>query len=255
MTDQEGGACTSIDEVIDRLDEILRWAVAENSRIGYFSALYRGITDRIRQDIAEGRFEDGPRMELFDVTFANRYLEALEKYRSGEDPSRSWLFAFESAGGTRPVILQHLLLGINAHINLDLGIAAAEISKGSDLDALKGDFYAINETLAERVEEVQDQLARVSPLIFLLKHVDPNADRAIINFSITRARDQAWTVAELLTCLPPPRWESRIDVLDRSTVSLGRLIREPPGQILNGGLAMIQLSESHDVSHVIDVLT
>jgi hypothetical protein len=244
----------TIDEVIERLNEILQWAAAEGSRIGYFAALYRGVTERVREGIASGLFQDGARMERFDVVFANRYLDALRMFRAGDKPTRSWLFAFESAEGARPIVLQHLLLGINAHINLDLGVAAAEVSRGSELGALQRDFDSINDILASRVSVVRAQIARVSPLTSLLERVDPTADRAVINFSIGRARDQAWTVAELLACLHPSAWPNRIDVLDRATISLARLIRNPPGWVLNTGLGFIRLAERHSIKHVIEVL-
>ena len=57
--------------------------------------------------------------------------------------------SFVRGGATlAPVILQHLLLGINAHINLDLGIAAVETSPGNQLAPLKNDFDMINKLLA-----------------------------------------------------------------------------------------------------------
>jgi hypothetical protein len=244
----------TIDEVIERLDEIIQTSITERSRNGYFAALYKGVTVEIRRGIAEGLFEDGLRMERFDVAFANRYLDALSAHRAGQETTRSWLFAFESAGGSKSVILQHLLLGINAHINLDLGIAAAEISKGGDLAALRNDFQKVNDILASRVRTVQDQIARVSPLTSLLERVDPNANRAAINFSIERARDQAWTVAELLSFLPESVWQNRVDVVDQATLSLARLVRDPPGWVLGTGLGIIRLSEIHNIPHVIRVL-
>ena len=254
MSEQPHQRPTTIDEVIDRLDELIGWAAAEKSRLGYFAALYRGVTVKVREGVATGAFEDGPRMERFDVIFANRYLDAVRVYREGNNPSRSWLFAFESAKGVRPVVLQHLLLGINAHINLDLGVAAAEVSKDGELKDLRRDFRTINEILSERVIEVQAQINRISPLIPLLRRIDPTADRAAINFSIERAREQAWTVAELLSYVPASSWTSRVDVLDRTTTSLARLVRNPPGWILNAGLGLIKIFESHRVAHVIEVL-
>jgi hypothetical protein len=254
MSKPESWQSNTIDEVIERLDEILQWAAAEGSRIGYFAALYKGVTVDVREAIASGRFQDGARMGRFDVVFANRYLDALGAYRAGGQPTRSWFFAFESTKGTRPVVLQHLLLGINAHINLDLGVAAAEVSQDGELATLQRDFRTINDILASRVSVIRAQIARVSPLTSLLERVDPNADRAVINFSIERARDQAWTVAELLTCLDPSAWPSRIDVLDRTTTSLARLIRDPPGWVLKGGLGLIRLAERHNIRKVTQVL-
>ena len=254
MSDAQDRPASTIDEVIDRLDEVIGWAAAEKSRLGYFAALYRGVTVKVKEGIRSGAFEDGPRMERFDVIFANRYLEAVRTYRAGNSPSRSWLFAFESAKEVRPVVLQHLLLGINAHINLDLGIAAAEVSGGSELKTLQADFFTINEILSARVGVVRAQINRVSPLIPLLSRIDPAADRAAINFSIRRAREQAWTVAELLSYVPFSSWPSRIEVLDRTTTSLGRLVRNPPGWVLNTGLGLIKLFESHNIPYVIEVL-
>jgi hypothetical protein len=254
MSDAPSRSANTIDEVIDRLDEVIGWATAEKNRLGYFAALYRGVTVKVQEGIANGSFEEGDRMERFDVIFANRYLDAVRTYRAGNSPSRSWLFAFESAKEVRPVVLQHLLLGINAHINLDLGIAAAEVSRGGDLNALRSDFFTINEILSARVSAVRAQINRVSPLIPLLSRIDPAADRAAINFSIRRAREQAWTVAELLSYVPFSSWPSRIDVLDRTTTSLGRLVRNPPGWVLNAGLGLIKLFESHNIPHIIQVL-
>jgi Family of unknown function (DUF5995) len=254
MNKRELSQPSSIDEVIEHLDEIIRWSIDEGSRVGYFAALYRGVTEKVRDGIAGGRFEDPDRMERFDIAFAARYLDAVSTFRAGGKPTRSWRFALESAGGAKSIVLQHLLLGINAHINLDLGVAAAAVSKGSDLGALQRDFDAINDILAARVAAVRAQIDRVSPLIFLLGRVDPTADRAVVNFSIERARRQAWTVAELLACLDPAEWPERIDVLDRSTTSLARLIRDPPGWVLNTGLRTIRLAELRSVRRVIDLL-
>src|SRR5262245_42369321 len=68
---------TSIGEVIDRLSAIIQWSVVNDSRLGYFPALYRKVTAGVRDGIQQGAFDDGRRMERLDVIFANRYLEAL----------------------------------------------------------------------------------------------------------------------------------------------------------------------------------
>ena len=67
-------------------------------------------------------------MERLDAIFAARYLEAVQQLWSGSVPSRSWRVAFDAATQPGPIVLQHLLLGMNAHINLDLSIAAARTS-------------------------------------------------------------------------------------------------------------------------------
>ena len=74
----------TIDEVIEHLDDVIALARSEKSRLGYFAVLYRNVTIKVKEGILAGSFEDGARMERLDVAFANRYLDALKRYRQGE---------------------------------------------------------------------------------------------------------------------------------------------------------------------------
>jgi hypothetical protein len=244
----------SLEEVIEDIADVVRDAKGSGSRVGFFAAMYSGVTVQVRAGVESGLFEDGPRMERMATTFAARYLNALHQFRRGNRTSRCWDFAFRSAEMWRPLILQHLLLGINAHINLDLGIAAAQTSPGDELRDLRNDFVEINRVLSRQVEGIRETIGDLSPWIGLLDQVDPNAGRAIVNFSIQRAREQAWTVAELLAGLPEEGWPGHIDVLDRNALSLARLVRDPPGFILKSGLRLIRVREMNDVRQTIERL-
>src|SRR5829696_9607757 len=123
----------TIDEIIEHLDDLIAHARRAKNRLGYFAALYRNVTIKVKEGILAGSFEDAARMERLDVAFANRYLDALERYRRGEEPGKCWRTTFRAAESWHPIVLQHLLLGINAHINLDLGVAAAQTSLGAQL--------------------------------------------------------------------------------------------------------------------------
>jgi hypothetical protein len=245
---------TTIDGVIAAFDALIAGDIQQRSRLGYFAALYHGVTISVKEAIAAGRFDDGPRMERLDVTFANRYLTALGQFRRGEAPSRCWSVAFDAAMRWRPLILQQLLLGMNAHINFDLGIAAATTCPGDELPGLRHDFDEINTILASLVNQVIDEINEVSPKIKLLDRIDPSADDAIINFSMTRARDCAWDFASALAPLAPAAWGPVLDLHDRATTDLGRLIFHPLGILFNLGLLLIRLRESSDVPRVIAVL-
>ncbi|HKG23510.1 MAG TPA: DUF5995 family protein [Blastocatellia bacterium] len=244
----------TIDGVIERLDEIIAWAIGEESRLGYFAALYRKVTLKVKEGIQIGRFEDGPRIERLDVIFANRYLDAFSSFLQGERASGCWMVAFGAASAFRPIILQHLLLGINAHINFDLGIAAAQTSPGSQIASLKRDFDEINKILAGLVMEVENEINQVSPWINLLDHIDPSLDRAIINFSLDKARAAAWDNALELASISPREWGPLLGLLDFKAASLGKLVRNPPGLIFKLGLFVIRMRESNDVAEVIETL-
>ena len=245
---------TSIDEVIARLGDVIDRSRRERSRLGFFAALYRKVTIKVKEGIAAGRFDDGRRMERLDVTFANRYLEALAQFRAGGNPTPCWLVSFGAAATWPPIILQHLLLGMNAHINFDLGIAAATTCPRDELGELKHDFNEINVILAGLVGQVQSGIYRLSPWIKVLGEIDPRANRVIVNFSMEKAREAAWRVAERLAPVPPDQWAAPLAKLDLEVTVLGRLVRRPIGKLLNLKLMVIRSRETGDVDKVIDVL-
>jgi hypothetical protein len=84
----------TIDNVIQQLDDIIDWCRSHKSRLGYFAALYRKVTLKVKNGITDGYFGDGQRMERLDVIFAGRYLEAFEQYRSNQPTTRSWRLTF-----------------------------------------------------------------------------------------------------------------------------------------------------------------
>lgn len=244
----------TIDEVLEQLDEVIDLARREKSRLGYFAALYRNVTIKVNEGILAGSFEDGARMERLDVAFANRYLDALERYNRGEEPSKCWRTTFRAAQNWHPVVLQHLLLGINAHINLDLGIAAAQTSPGAHLAGLRRDFDSINNILWAMVDDVQDRLTLVSPLMSWLDSAGGRGDEVIMNFNIKRAREAAWCVAERLASLSPGAMQKEIDVLDGWVDVLAAVIEDPPGITIHLAKSIVRLTEIRDVGQVIDVL-
>jgi hypothetical protein len=173
----------TIDDVIAQLTKIVDWARSTPSKLGYFAALYRKVTTQVRQGIADGRFQDGPRMEKLDVIFATRYLDAFAAFRDGHPVTHSWRVAFESSGRWSLLILQHLLVGMNAHINLDLGIAAAQVAPGVELAALEHDFGEINSILFSLVSGVEREIGAVSPWIEWLETIGGKTDDVIVEFS------------------------------------------------------------------------
>ena len=244
---------TSIDEVVARIDDIIDQSREDNSRIGYFAALYRKVTVRVRDGIAAGEFEDGERMERLDVIFANRYLAALEQYQNDIQPTNSWVIAFQSAKKWNLLILQHLLMGINAHINLDLGIAAVETKSGASLQELENDFMTINKILSDLLDVVQDKIDALSPGFNLIDKIGGRTDEAIMNFSIQRARDEAWKFANELAALNPEEQQKKIAEKDKQIEALAKIVRNP-GWFIKTILFLIRMFETSRVSKVINVL-
>ncbi len=242
----------SVDDVLLQLDDVIQFCWDRSSRLGYFPALYRKVTRRVKDGIAKGEFQNGPRMEELDICFAGRYLDAWAQHRAGELPTRAWLAAFRAAENPDLLVIQHLLLGMNAHINLDLGIAAARTSPGPALSNLQPDFNKINEVLAELTNGVKEELEQIWPPLRGLDQLVGRLDDAVVNFSMSRARGQAWNVARRLAVLPVHGQLPVMAEVDTWASVFAEGVIRPP--LADAALRLIRHEEHGDVRSTIDLL-
>ncbi|RKG99804.1 hypothetical protein D7X32_25490 [Corallococcus carmarthensis] len=245
---------TTIDGVIAQANDIIDQSLRTPNRIGYFTALYERVTVNVRRAIIAGNvFQDNERMGKLDVVFASRFLAAWNAYSSGGPLTKSWKLAFDSLPDDSPLILQQLLLGMNAHINLDLGIAAATVAPGHELASLKEDFNRINTLLSRLVSVIEVELGEVSPRLKRLEAISPDGEDKIFNFAMDAAREGAWLLAELLAPLPQEQWAPMIAAHDQVVADLGKLILQP-GALVEGLLAWIREAESKDIAYNVQVI-
>ena len=240
----------TIDEVIQFLDEIIEKSKIDQSNIGLFATLYREVTVRVKLGIQDGSFQNGERMEKLDVIFANRYLKAYYQYQAKEKPSECWGFAFEQAEKYWPIVLQHLLLGINAHINLDLGIASAEVSTVEDIEDLKADFDKINFILSNLVGGVEKCLIKIWPTLTWILKVTGKIDTFFIDFSMETARNGAWKFANEFVAVPENEREACTHLRDQRITEIGRLVSNP-GYFVSAVFKIIRLFERGSIAQKI----
>ena len=245
---------SAIDAVAERLGAIVDEARSAGSRLGFFPAVYQQMTLAVRQGIEDGAFDDGTRMSEFDALFAARYFDALALWEGGGETTRSWKVAFRTAECPDRLVLQCLLVAINAHINLDLAVVAAELNPGGDIGFFEADFNRINDILGQLLDRVEDTIARYSPLLAVLDRVGGRHEEDVLNFSFVRARAEAWRQAVVLAHLAENHRRQAIGLLDRKVEFLGRIV-EDPGGILGRSLEVIGFAESDDVGGIIDALS
>lgn len=241
---------TTIDGVIDALGAIVDDARLRGDRRGLFAALYRRTTIVVRDGIEAGRFDDGARMEELDVRFAQRYLDAVAAHDGGNRPTRPWAYAFARAAEPEPALLQHLLLGVNAHISLDLAISAFETSPGTQLLDLERDFFEINRLLAEMVDEVQAELNAASPWLSALDRWGGPIDERLAASFLARARRAAWRKAVAFSASASSERPRLVAGWERQVENVSRRICPPPGHrwhpaVLLGG------TEPDDVTRIL----
>lgn len=242
-----------IDGVLTILDGLIAENKAASDPLGYFPALYRQVTLEVKQGIAQGFFANGPRMARFDALFANRYFAAYAAFRSGGQPTKSWQVAFDGTRSGQLIILQDLLVGINAHINLDLGVAAGETFQGAALEDFHGDFDKINQILAGLLPKVEMVVGQFSPLLGILAKIGGKDVIEVLDFSMNAARDDAWLHANLISVMPPAGRPLAIKALDDKVAFLGRVITKPSGLVARA-VSLIRETESRDVPAIIDAL-
>lgn len=217
----------SIDDVIDVLEEIILESETNNNPIGYFAVLYQKVTKKIKEGIENAFFDDGPRMEHLDVVFAKRYIEAYFAYQQNQKLTTSWQNAFKLASSYHPIVIQHLLAGIHVHISLDLGIAAAEISRGKNIDDLEVDFFRVNDILFLLIEEVQNDLANILPFLKFVFSNTAKVDHFLVDYILSEAREDAWNFAKLIVNKKEKELDALIAVRDKTIARRAKRITKP----------------------------
>ncbi|HJP62435.1 MAG TPA: DUF5995 family protein [Mucilaginibacter sp.] len=243
----------TLDDVIAALEGIIAESIDGKSRLGYFAALYLKVTNAVKEGIASGQFSDGKQLAELDVVFANRYLDAYHQWKNKQPTSNSWMVAFQQTESSQVLVLQHLLLGMNAHINFDLGIAAVEVCGDRPMTVLKADFNAINLIIASLTNQVLNELGQVSPLLSLLGLHASNSNFALIQFSIDNARDGAWCFAEDLSLKKGANRDQFIAQRDETIKKLALSLVQTKG-FVRFTIWLIHLFETGNIRKVIGIL-
>lgn len=244
---------TTIDEVLEQLDEIINQSVSRGDYLCLFAFVYRETTAQIKNAILAGRFENPKRMERLDIIFAGFYIDAYYNFYNNNDLSDSWQYAFRLAKNKLAAI-QHILIGMNTHINLDLSVAAAHVSQGIEIISLKNDFMTINQILSELIDRMQDALSKISFPMKIIDFIGLRNDERIIDFSIKIARDFAWLNAMELALLEKSNQNSRINEIDLKVVEISKRITNPPGSVLRMALKIISFFETKNSAKILEKL-
>lgn len=243
----------TIEEVLTKLHEIIAWSIANKSPVGYFACTYKSMTIAVLEGIKKKKFEDGNRMVILDLAFAERYFTAFENYHNNERCTNAWFTAFEAAKNNDLLIMQHIILGINAHINLDLGVSAAAIMPYRKVNLLQNDFNKINEVIASINQKVQDSLSEICYPVELADQISQGKDNLILDFAISKARQTSWASAYILSNSISFIRPSLINMIDNAATLIARnIIISPkmPPQLLT----KIKSLESSDVVKNIHIL-
>lgn len=223
---------TSAEDVINVLSAFENICLKTGDLRGVFATAYLHITRNISGAIENNEFINTKWSEEYLIRFANLYREAIINYETGQNLkiAKSWQISFDLAKENSGLIIQHLMLGINAHINHDLAIALYDVSIDPERQNKHKDHYHVNSILERATgtmkKEVMDKYA---PILSRLDRATGNISDNIANFSIPKARDHAWSFAIALTLAKTDQEQNVIrKALDEQAAVLARLILVSP---------------------------
>jgi hypothetical protein len=226
------------------IDELRSIALAAEDASGHFPALYARITREVETAAAGGRFADASRMEAFARAFAGWYPRVRH---DGAGAPGCWQAAFDVAGDERLMIVQHLLLGINAHVNHDLPQAVVALApRGGDLGELRSDFDAVNDILADSLPMVLRSLGAVSRWVNTAAVLGGGR---LFDFSLNVARRQAWEASVRMHALDDNDRAAYAVELDRLVRVLAYMVVNP-GPVSSLGVAVGRRCEERDPREV-----
>jgi hypothetical protein len=234
--------------IADTAKDLRAVALAASDASGYFPALYSRVTARIAASIEAGTFADGPGIDRFATRFASHYVAAADDHLAGP---RCWQACWDVADDRRLLIVQHLLLGINAHVNYDLSRAVVEVAdERGDLQSIRHDFDAVNDVLAETYVDVVKDLDRMSRWVNSVARLGGGRT---FNFSLRLARARAWQAASAMYPLSAGGRRAYSAELDRVVSVLAFLITRP-SPVVRPLLAVARRLEEHDSTKVVTAM-
>jgi hypothetical protein len=220
------------DDVVRALQGLERHFLSGRDLRGVFATAYLEITRAIHAGIRGGGFQDAAWTTRYLVAFANLYRVALRAYeegRTGEVP-KAWRLSFDAARAGKGLVIQHLVLGINAHINHDLALGLLQVGIDPERPRRYADHTQVNRVLEAATAGMKLRIgALYAPILNRLDRMAGRLDDEVTAFSIPKAREHAWTFAVALTAARDAE-ERRLlrRALDDQAAVLARLVLASP---------------------------
>lgn len=192
--------------VLRRMDQYLAgWQQAGDQRHVFLSC-YRLMTANMLRAIEADRFHDRHWVHTLLHRFADYYFEALTCYDCGDAVPRVWQHVHQLTRSGKLHRLQHLMIGVNAHINYDLVLTLCDMLEpewaGLSVEKQKiryEDHCTVNTIIAATIDQVQDEI--LEPGDQLMAWIDVafgRLDEYLISRLITHWRQDVWEDAQRL---------------------------------------------------------
>ena len=200
------------DPIILRMQERIDAWERNNDRRAIFLTCYKMMTENMFAAVDAEEFNDGVWVRNLLHRFAEYYFAGLNAYeQNSPDTPAAWRVAHDEAKNDKVMTLQHLFLGINAHINYDLALTLVDVLE-NDWPQLPQplrreryqDHCHVNDIIAATIDAVQDGVVeRFTPSLDIVDKVFGRADEWALSRIVSRWREEVWVNAESLLNLSP----------------------------------------------------
>ncbi len=160
----------SAEEALRALDAVTAHLIETGDARAAFPDVYGIITRRVAESVAlgdRGIFQAPRWISRLAGRFCERYLETLRwSFDRHQQDAGAWAIAYDAGDGAGTLPLQHVLLGLSAHINFDLalGIYRTIVEfgafDGASMRRYRHDHDAVNHLLRASIPEAFDHLIR-----------------------------------------------------------------------------------------------
>jgi hypothetical protein len=204
VVESSGGAvAVGVADLLPRMEQQLDELTAVHDPARFFLGTYLRTTRAVAKALDAGAFEDAAWVDQLDVVFAGYYLDALAAHR--REPASApatWRRVFDADRSLPPEA--HVLLGVHAHVNVDLPQALIatmppeDFADGVVCAGRRRDHERIDQVLAERVAAEDAELQRAGGHRTAFDRVLAPVNRTAVRRFLKEGRQTVWANTAVL---------------------------------------------------------
>ena len=212
-----------------------------NPNLSYFAIFNLYFTINVAKKLLkENYFEDNEKVQRLIVIYISHYITVYDKWKMKEEIPSCWKIAFDFSKNKNRMIIQNLLLGVNAQLNLDLGLATENslsiIDENNNIQIIldkdycvESDLKKIIKILSEIALTMDNLLVKSSVFYRYITNFGNDEKKFFNEFTVKSAENGAWNFAKIYR---NGKAENVVVKRDKDICKLGREIISPSPKLI-----------------------
>lgn len=221
----------TLDDAVYCLSTLEQRFSEKHDKRAVFATAYLTITKAMKANIEEDRFGDCEWVDLYLRSFIRLYVDALRAHEAGDmqNVPRAWRVALDLCASGDGLVIQHLVLGINAHVNHDLPMALAAAGIDPHRPRRYDDHTSVNLVLGAAIDALQEHVGRLySPVLRLFDTMFGKLDDELSFSLVKNARENAWQAClDMIAAQNDEEYREVRQRVDTASGELAEMIARP----------------------------